>query len=131
MVTKEINGVVEDISLITKNDNYKLDYQWVPYNMIFDNVLGEWVSGTTYDEDGNWVSDMFTWDNDYEEENSFNNPVEFKPVDGYNGECVTIGLRCHVELNEETVGNIFIPIHFLLNKYGHAALNDWDGIVFK
>lgn len=127
VVTKEVNGTVEDISLITKNDNYKLNYQWAPYSMIFDNVLGKWISGTTFDDKGHWTSTMFTWDNDYEEENSFNNPVEFKPVDGYNGECVTAGLRCHVELNDSPVGNIFIPIHFLLNKYGHAALNDWDG----
>jgi len=22
---------------------------------------------------------------------------------------------------------IHIPIHFMLNKYGHAPINDWDG----
>ena len=37
----------------------------------------------------------------------------------------TIKFIC--KINGEDAAAITVPIHFLLNRYGHAALNDWDG----
>lgn len=37
----------------------------------------------------------------------------------------TIKFICKV--NEEDAATLTVPVHFLLNRYGHAALNDWDG----
>ena len=47
----------------------------------------------------------------------------------YDGECVTTALMCKVTKRENNalVGIIHIPIHMLLNRYGNAAINGWDG----
>jgi len=34
---------------------------------------------------------------------------------------------CKIKKNGTTIGHIHIPIHFLLNKYGLANINGWDG----
>lgn len=52
----------------------------------------------------------------------------FKPLDEYDGHCVNTIIECLIKNNENYVlGTIQIPIHMMLNKYGHAALNEWDG----
>jgi hypothetical protein len=50
--------------------------------------------------------------------------ASYKPLDNFNGECVTNGLECIVLNNSAAeVARIHIPVHLLLNKYGHAAIN--------
>lgn len=51
----------------------------------------------------------------------------FSPVDRCNAEALTNGVYCEILNGEEKIAWIHIPIHFLLNKYGQAALNGWDG----
>jgi hypothetical protein len=55
------------------------------------------------------------------------NQKNYKPVSKYNGECVNMAVTCVYLYNNSIIGRIHIPIHFLLNKYGLANINDWDG----
>ena len=55
------------------------------------------------------------------------NQWEYRPISKYNGECVNAHVSCAYSQNSTVVGKIYIPIHFLLNKYGLANLNGWDG----
>lgn len=57
-----------------------------------------------------------------------------KPADVYNGYCVTNAVCATITKNLDlaskepvTIAMIHIPIHLMLNKYGLAALNQWDG----
>ena len=38
-----------------------------------------------------------------------------------------IGAECIITRDSSEVARIHIPIHLLLNKYGNAAINGWDG----
>ena len=51
----------------------------------------------------------------------------FEPIGRYNSEDVHNAVTCIVKENSTTIGTLHIPVHFLLNTYGHAALNEWDG----
>lgn len=55
------------------------------------------------------------------------NKFEAKPASRYDGGCVNIALLC----TYRNIGSLMVPIHFLLNKYGMAHLNDWDGNSIK
>ena len=55
------------------------------------------------------------------------NQRNLKPVDKYDGECVNIGLSCYVYVSGTLVSHIFIPIHFLRNRFENSAINSWDG----
>lgn len=53
--------------------------------------------------------------------------AELIPVEQYNDNMVTNWIRCTVSKNGTDLAMIYIPIHFMLNAYGHSAINDWDG----
>ena len=50
-----------------------------------------------------------------------------KPIDTYNGQCLSNAVECIVSHATGEVCRIHIPVHLLLNQYGHAALNGWNG----
>lgn len=50
-----------------------------------------------------------------------------RPASTYDGVCLSTGVQCVVSLSGSELATIFIPIHFHLNRFGHAALNDWNG----
>lgn len=54
-----------------------------------------------------------------------------KPTINYDGFCVNNAIKCVVgytdEEGREKKAKIHIPIHFFLNKYEFAELNEWDG----
>lgn len=56
------------------------------------------------------------------------NEKYFVVKDNYNGQCVNIGFQLSIK---DRAGNLLtqlhVPIHFLLDKEGRAALGDWDG----
>ena len=65
-----------------------------------------------------------------------NNQYFYEPVNRYNGETVNGAVTCELaitesENNDNIIGRIHIPIHFLLNRFGLAHLNDWDGNSIK
>lgn len=60
-------------------------------------------------------------------EGLLDNQWQYRPASTYSGECVNQAVICTYLQNGTIVGKINIPIHFLLNKYGLANLNGWDG----
>lgn len=52
-----------------------------------------------------------------------------KPKDTYDGQCVTNMVRIIIkdEEAEKEIAVCYIPVYLLLNKYGNAAINGWDG----
>ena len=56
------------------------------------------------------------------------NEQYFTVKDTYNGQCVNAGFNVAIHSNAgNTLTQLHVPIHFLLDKNGHAALGDWDG----
>ena len=55
------------------------------------------------------------------------NEWNFQPISIYNGQCVNLAITCMFKKGNQLVGYMHIPIHFLLNKYGLANINAWDG----
>ena len=55
------------------------------------------------------------------------NQFRFRPASRYDGVCVNETIYCEYTQNNKVIGKIHIPIHFLLNKYGLANINEWDG----
>lgn len=108
-VYQNINGKKENITNI-KNE-YQLNYEWNIKGRIFDI---EWIQPEYLKLENNRVS-------------LNDNSLKVKPIDSFNGECVSVGLECKVSQNNQEVGKIHIPIHMLLNKYFNAAINGWDG----
>lgn len=50
------------------------------------------------------------------------------PSPYYNGSATDLGIKCIVtKKNGDPIGTLYFPIHFMLNKFGYSALNDWDG----
>lgn len=50
-----------------------------------------------------------------------------RPASRYDGACLNVAMCCIYKQNNQIVGRINIPIHYLLNKYGMANINEWDG----
>jgi len=55
------------------------------------------------------------------------NQWKVRPASRYDGVCVNAAICCVYRQKDTIVGRINIPIHFLLNKYGLANINEWDG----
>ena len=106
-VNQLINGYNEDISTLT--NNYKLTYNWI-------------TKGSKYNGD-NKVDDIYLTIN----EPTTSNKANIIPKDEYNGEVVNNAVEVLIIQSGRQIAKIHIPIHFYLNRYGIAALNDWDG----
>ena len=90
----------------------KYYYFWYIKGKMYDPIEKEW----------NHISNLIRLDN----KNSFKQ--NFKPREEFNGEIVNNGIYCSIiDTNGNLYGEIHIPIHLLLNRYGNAAINDWDG----
>ena len=55
------------------------------------------------------------------------NQWKIRPASRYDGICVNEAVCCAYRQNSKIIGRINIPVHFLLNKYGMANINEWDG----
>lgn len=113
IVKKNINNYWEDVSQMEKAQ--AINYSWTIQGKIYDPV--EKV----------WKKQIFLQDDSKTRETLERNQVAYKPVDGFNGECLNVGLECTMTNNGIQIGTIHIPVHLLLNRYGQAALNGWDG----
>lgn len=51
----------------------------------------------------------------------------FEPVGKFNSEENGNAIVCIIYDGTTPVGEFRIPVHFLLNRYGHSAINEWDG----
>lgn len=111
LVTQVINGVTEDISKLTKT--YAVDYDWQVRGCIWNPDIQKWVSKSH-------LAAMNI-------NGLKRNEKQFKPIDGYDDETVNNGIECIITRDSSEIARIHIPIHLLLNKYGNAAINGWDG----
>lgn len=55
------------------------------------------------------------------------NQCPARPAARYDGQCVNVAICCEMRQNGEVIGQIKVPIHYLLNKFGLSHINDWDG----
>ena len=53
--------------------------------------------------------------------------IKVTPPDIYNGHCVNYIIQCKIKEGNNQIAILQIPVHLMLNRYGHAALNNWDG----
>ena len=51
----------------------------------------------------------------------------FKPGPTFDGTDLTTAIIAEVKENNKYIGFIHIPIYMILNRYGHNAINGWDG----
>ena len=115
-VTKNINGVMEDISTLTKDQ--AVNYDWQVRGKIYDPVNKIWNT-----EDYKFLTERLIFKSQVAR-----NQAAYKPVENYNGECLNVALECILtDASATEIGRIHIPVHLLLNRYGNAAINDWDG----
>lgn len=109
IVTQKINGYDEDVSL-KESAAYAVDYNW--------NYLGR-----IYEK--SWIADINLEDRPLER--CLSNQIAVKPLDDYDGQCVTNAIEGKVVKDGVVIGCIHIPIHLMLNRYGNSAINGWDG----
>lgn len=51
----------------------------------------------------------------------------YQPIAQVDGLCLSNSITCKIRDNGAEVGSITMPIYLYLNRYGHAALNGWNG----
>ena len=98
-------------------------------NEILENLSYNWsILGKIYDSKNN-VSDWYEANLLKQDYNSTTNKKNFlvRPATQYDGLCLSTGVQCIVSLGGTELATIFVPIHFYLNRFGHAAINGWDG----
>ena len=109
---ENINDVWEDVSLVEGDHSITYDFA----------VNGDVKKGTN----GTLTkSNLLTIikDNTLEK-----NQCKCYPNSKYDGECVNNAIICaYKNKNNKVMAYIQVPIHFLLNRYGLANLNAWDG----
>ena len=118
--------LTEPFKIIVKNEDIDITkncvYSWSIYGYLYNNNI--WVKKP---ENGDSKFRI----NDYLEEGSTEPVAGMKkiiPPDSYDGHCVNYIIQCEIRTNSNTVIAVLqMPIHMMLNRYGHAALNDWDG----
>lgn len=129
MITKKIKGIEEDITDITEGEHAISKIEWKVGGNVFDylNYLKK-ENEEEYFIDSN---NLLLQSND----SLARNQMFCRPSSTYDGMCVNNTLICKSYVRAEIEGGSFnllvgilhIPIHFLLNKYGLADLNEWDG----
>lgn len=110
IVTQNIDGYWENVS--TKNTSaYEVTYDW------------NCSLGAIY-EDNTWVGISA-----FSETIGATTPNTYavKPLDSYDGQCVSNGIEVAVKKSGNELCRMHIPIHMMLNRYGNSAINGWDG----
>lgn len=108
-VTQKISGYDEDISLKTTSA-YVVNYEWKYLGRIYEK---EWLSSIN-------LGDRLL-------ETCLVNQKAVKPLDDYDGQCVTNAIEGTIRKSGTVIGRIHIPVHLMLNRYGNSAINSWDG----
>ena len=112
---QKINNIQQDISLV--EGSHKVEYQ------VF--AIGNQLST----KDGSAInSDLLTiLTSDIYRDGCERNQWRARPALRYDGTCVNVAICCIYKQNGIIIGKINVPIHYLLNKYGLAHINEWDG----
>lgn len=109
VVTQKIDGYDEDISLKTTSA-YAVTYTWGYLGRIYEK---------------SWINSINLGDRPLEL--CLANQKAVKPLDDYDGQCVTNAIEGVVYKSGTEIARIHIPVHLMLNRYGNSAINGWDG----
>lgn len=122
------NNLWEDVSNRNTTGYYYVTYEQPIYKgMIYS------YYGPTNKTD--WIKTINLSNEDsYKIKDNAPNKFYVRPSNDYDGLCVTNAVEIIVKSKPsdgssigEEIGRIHIPIHFMLNRYSHAAINEWDG----
>lgn len=93
-----------------------LVYDWATKGSIYDLYTSSWGEQLNLTIPSYSNQDVNNWER------------IIRPEEPYTGECLSNSIECRVVNSNGTVlTTLRIPIHMYLNRYGLAALNDWDG----
>lgn len=91
-----------------------------------NNTTYSWnVNGQVYYT--NWQSSLNLSERKGMNRNAQKNQRYYQPVSQVDGLCLSNSITCQIQDDGAEVGSITIPVYLYLNRYGHAALNGWDG----
>lgn len=115
-ILRQIQGATEDVS--EKTEAYAVNYNWSVKGSVYDGATKKWVNQANLIENNLFMDDLKR------------NQKKYKPIDEYNGLCLSNALQCYIKQGKSGGSNVLrihIPIHLYLNRYGHAAINGWNG----
>lgn len=115
---EKINNVWEDVSTVA--GSHKISYTPSACGNFVDQV----TSGTAHYTNAELLQ---LQTQDYRRDGLQDNQWNYRPASRYDGQCVNEAVLCTYKQGSSTIGKINIPVHFLLNKYGLAHINEWDG----
>ena len=115
IVKEKINEKWEDISLV--NGSHAINFSF--------SINGDTKNLSTLEKINSNNLELLT--QTYYTKDLQKNQCICRPSSRYDGECVNNALICTVTRNNQVLARIHVPIHFLLNKYGLAHINAWDG----
>ena len=102
-----------------------------PFTFIIEkeinDILQDVSTNTQFIKDDTFEYSTFGNLTNIENISSKQNSIKIEPASYYNGDNVINYVECVVYENKKNVATCRVPIHMMLNRYGHAALNDWDG----
>lgn len=132
IIKEKINNKWEDISLVSGSHAVNFSYfvNGDVVNLIQTQQIE--IDQTIQQNQLPYINDSHDLElltQNYYTEDLQKNQCICRPASRYSGECVNNALVCTVTStnNNQVIARIHIPIHFLLNKYGLAHINAWDG----
>lgn len=156
---KSYYGTLPIVTIQINDDNYKINlkensgFYYVLYttdgvnpqynkNSPFEIICQQWINEEWVD-----VSTVKTQNNEinytatilpnqkkllqYKQNEKQKNQFDLIPSKNFDGYDSNIAVVFTLKQGTNLIGTIHVPIHFLLNKYGLANLNDWDGNSIK
>ena len=112
-----INGIKEDVSLVV--GSHAIGYSFGTCGNIYTKV----GSNQAY-KDQNLLQILTQ---NYYRVGLTKNQTNCRPKSRYDGQCLNVAILCQYTQGGSVIGKINVPIHYLLNKYGLANINQWDG----
>lgn len=115
IVKENIYGTWEDISLV--RGDHQLTYLVKGIGTYKDTKTGEAINANLIE-----VLNSSAY-----RDGLSKNQWQARPASRYDGVCINAAIYCICSQNGVQIAKIVVPIHFLLNKYGLANINAWDG----
>lgn len=112
---EKINGTWEDVS--TVSGSHAVTYT--------PSAVGNYLSTKDGSATNSNLLEILT--SDVYKDGCAKNQWKARPASRYDGVCVNVAICCIYRQNGVIVGRINVPVHYLLNKYGMANINEWDG----
>lgn len=118
----------EGNELSKKTNNFKLNYEWTFKSEILKYIQEGRITYGVW-EPQNLIRNYYTDVETEKESLIYDSRKRAEIAKKYNGYCKNINIECAIYDNTNTklLGRINIPIHYMLNRYGQAALNNWNG----